>query len=152
MEFNNRRILYRNLSFLMVVLLFISMFLTVRNERGQQFVDIAGDFSVFFMVLFSTLWMKRQGLYLCLFLSIIYLNSNLLISPIISPLSSIETIQNLRNFNLWIIASILVIYLLSGPYKSPIGFLGKEYRIKDYLIIIPTIVIIVGAQLAVRLF
>jgi hypothetical protein len=150
MYFNTRRILYRNLSFLMVVIYFALLFLTVKNERGQQIVDLAGDISFFFVILFSTLWMKRQGLYICLLLSIIHFNIDLLMSPFFYTFSSIGTIQILRNLNLWIIISIFAIFILSSSEKSPIGFLKKEKPIKDYLIIVPTVLIIAASQFIVR--
>jgi len=152
MGFDTRRILYRNLSFLMAIIAFALMFVTVSNQRGQDIVNLLSDFSIFLVTLFSALWMKRQGLYLCLLLGIIYLNIKLLISPIFSPLNSFETIQNLRTINLWIILSIFVLFIISSSEKSPVGFLKKVKPVKDYLIILPAILTLVAVQIILRQF
>lgn len=53
--FDTRKLLYRNLAFLMLLVFFVLLFLTVRNERVQQFVDISRDFSFFLVVLLAAL-------------------------------------------------------------------------------------------------
>lgn len=148
--FDTRKLLYRNLAFLMLLVFFVLLFLTVRNERVQQFVDISRDFSFFLVVLLAALWMKTMGIYICLLLGIIDININLFISPVFSLINSIETIQFFRNLSFWISFSIFAIYLLSHPNKSPFGFLKRKYLIKDYFISLPSVLIIVVVQLAIR--
>jgi len=129
---------------------FFSLFILPESETGKNIASLVSDFLAYSLTILATFWLQRQIMIFAVFLEFFYFNLKLLKNPILIRVDYFYT------YNFYLIATGLLILSALILFVSlwtnvPIKFIRKEFKLKEYNIVIPVIVFTLLIQIIARL-
>jgi len=149
-EAKKKKEFYRGIVILSSAGYFLSLFIQPESETGKNIASLVSDFLAYSLTILVTFWLQRQIMIISVFLEFFYFNLKLLKNPILIRVDYFYT------YNFYLIATGLLILsalilFVSLWTKVPIKYIRKEFKLKEYIIVVPVIVFTLLIQIIARL-
>ena len=142
--------LYRGITFITIICYILLLFVHSNTEIGENIIKLIKDTIFLTSATFATLWTRKQVSLFSLILYLIAFNLIFLKTPILFRINYFNNYEFSKlSFGILIVASI---FLFIGFWdKCPIKLFKREFYIKDYMILIPTVLLTFFIQFIPRI-